>query len=67
MNCVEKYRGQLIRKINRELRVLTTRPDETAIHEFRVGMKRLSALFYFLGSRTLDREFNRVVATTQTA
>ncbi len=48
MNCVEKYRGQLIRNINQQLRVLAVRPEETAVHEFRVGMKRLRALFYFL-------------------
>ena len=48
MNCVEKYRGQLIRKLNRDLRLLSMQPAETAVHEFRVGMKRLRALYYFL-------------------
>lgn len=48
MDCVEKYRGQLIRNLNRDLRLLTAQPEETAVHEFRVGMKRLRALYFFL-------------------
>ena len=48
MNCLEKYRAKLIRDINRELRLIYVQPDESAVHDFRVGMKRLSALFYFL-------------------
>ncbi len=48
MNCLEKYRGKLIRDINRELRLVYAEPEEEAVHDFRVGMKRLRALFYFL-------------------
>ncbi len=48
MNCVEKYRGQIIRKLHRDLRVLTAQAEETAVHEFRVGMKRLRALYFLL-------------------
>jgi CHAD domain-containing protein len=48
LNCLEKYRGKLIRDINRNLRLVCLRPDEHAVHDFRVGMKRLTALFYFL-------------------
>jgi hypothetical protein len=50
VNCLEKYRSKLIREINRELRLVYVQPDESAVHDFRVGMKRLSALFYFLNS-----------------
>lgn len=50
MNCLEKYRSKLIRDTNRNLRLVCMRPDEYAVHDFRVGMKRLTALFYFLNS-----------------
>jgi CHAD domain-containing protein len=50
VNCLEKYRSKLIREINRELRLVYVQPEESAVHDFRVGMKRLSALFYFLNS-----------------
>jgi len=48
MNCLEKYRSKLIREINHELRQVCVQPDESAVHDFRVGMKKLTALFYFL-------------------
>ena len=50
MNCLEKYRSKLIRDINRELRLVYVQPEEDAVHDFRVGMKKLRALFYFLNS-----------------
>jgi CHAD domain-containing protein len=49
MNCLEKYRSKLIREANRELRVILESPDESAVHDFRVCIKRLTALYGFLG------------------
>ena len=48
MNCLEKYRRKLIRDINRNLRIVIERPEVDAVHDFRVGVKRLTALYYFL-------------------
>jgi len=49
MNCLEKYRSRLIGDINRDLKIIRAKLDEKAIHDFRVGIKRLTALYYFLG------------------
>ena len=49
MNCLEKYRAKLIAGINRDLRIMLVEPEEEAVHDFRVGVKRLTALFLFLG------------------
>ncbi len=48
MNCLEKYRGKLIREINGNLRIILDTPAEIAVHDFRVGIKRLTALYRFL-------------------
>ena len=48
MNYLEKYRSNLVRRTNRNLRTLLDIPDEQAAHEFRVGIKRLNALYRFL-------------------
>ena len=56
MNCLEKYRSKLIREINRELGVILDRPEEDAIHDFRVGLKRLTALYFLLNE--IDPELN---------
>ena len=48
MNCLEKYRTRLIGGINRNLRSIMTKPEEEPVHDFRVGVKRLTALYYFL-------------------
>jgi len=48
MNCLEKYRSKLITEINRDLGVILTKPDEDPVHDFRVGVKRLTALYRFL-------------------
>lgn len=48
MNCLEKYRSRLIGDINRDLRSVLTKPEEEPVHKFRVGVKRLTALYYFL-------------------
>ncbi|MDH3857558.1 MAG: CHAD domain-containing protein, partial [Gammaproteobacteria bacterium] len=48
MNCLDKYRGKLIRQLNRDLQVIRITAEEEAVHDFRVGMKRLTALYYFL-------------------
>ena len=48
MNCLEKYRSKLITAINRDLGVILESPAEDPVHNFRVGVKRLTALYYFL-------------------
>jgi len=48
MNCLDKYRTKLVSQINRDLKIILAGPDEEAIHNFRVGMKRLTALYFFL-------------------
>lgn len=48
MNCLEKYRSKLITEINRDLGVILTNPEEDPVHDFRVGVKRLTALYRFL-------------------
>ena len=48
MNCLDRYRSKLVSQINRDLKIILVRADETAIHNFRVGMKRLTALYFFL-------------------
>ncbi len=48
MNCLEKYRSKLIGEINRNLAIIVETPGEEPIHDFRVGVKRLTALYYFL-------------------
>ncbi len=56
MKCLERYRGGLIRGLNRNLKVILQAPDETAIHDFRVGIKRVTALYEFL--QAVDPEFD---------
>lgn len=48
MNCLDKYRNKLIREINSSLRTIEEKPEEEAIHEYRVGVKRLTAFYFFL-------------------
>ena len=49
MQCLEKYRSKLVSDANRQLRVIAGSADESAVHDFRVGIKRLTALYGFLG------------------
>lgn len=48
MNCLDKYRSKLVREINKDLRTVITQPEEKSVHEFRVGVKRLTAFYTFL-------------------
>jgi CHAD domain-containing protein len=48
MNCLDKYRSKLVREINKDLRIILVQPEEESVHDFRVGIKRLTALYYFL-------------------
>ena len=48
MNCLEKYRRKLIADINRNLGVVTQSPEEDSVHDYRVGIKRLTALYHLL-------------------
>ena len=56
MNCLEKYRSKLIGEINQNLRYVCTNPEEAPVHNFRVGVKRLTALYYFLSE--IDSNLN---------
>jgi CHAD domain-containing protein len=49
MNCLEKYRSAQVREANRKLRIICESPDESAVHDFRVCIKRLTAFYGFLG------------------
>jgi len=49
MQCLEKYRSVQVREANRKLRVIFESPDESAVHDFRVFIKRMTALYGFLG------------------
>jgi CHAD domain-containing protein len=49
MNCLDRYRSRLLTAVNRDLRTIVVTPDEHSIHRFRVGVKRLTALYRFLG------------------
>ena len=49
MNCLDQYRSKLLTAVNRELRAIVIAPEEHSIHRFRVGIKRLTALYRFLG------------------
>ena len=48
MQCLDKYRSKLVTDTNRQLRILLESPDEAAVHDFRVGIKRLRAFYEFL-------------------
>jgi hypothetical protein len=50
MNCLEVYRRKLVRGINLEFRSILNEPGEDPVHDFRVGVKRLTALYFFLQS-----------------
>ena len=49
MHCLERYRRNQVREANRKLRVIVESPDESAVHDFRVCIKRLTAFYGFLG------------------
>jgi CHAD domain-containing protein len=48
MNCLDKYRSKLIGELNKDLRIIQEAPEEGPVHDFRVGVKRLTAFYYFL-------------------
>jgi CHAD domain-containing protein len=47
LECLEKYRRGLLSEANRQLRRILDSADEAAIHDFRVALKRLGALYRF--------------------
>lgn len=70
MNCLEKYRlekyrSKLIREINKDLRIIlaksATAPEQDAVHNFRVGVKRLTALYYFLNEINPDLSAKQIL------
>jgi CHAD domain-containing protein len=48
MNCLDQYRSKLLAPVNRDFRTIVAAPDEESIHRFRVGAKRLTALYRFV-------------------
>ena len=54
MNCLDKYRSKLVREVNKDLRIILEKPEEDPVHDFRVGVKRLRALYYFLNEINAD-------------
>ena len=54
MDCLENYRRGLVRQANRRLRDLLDSADEAAVHDFRVAVKRLTALYQFV--RQVDEQ-----------
>ena len=49
MTCIDRYRSDLVANTNRNLGIILNAVDEEAIHRFRVSVKRLTALYRFLG------------------
>jgi len=48
MKCLSRYRSKLIKEVNGYLFIIIRKPEEEAIHEFRVGIKRITAFYYFI-------------------
>lgn len=67
MNCLEKYRSKLISSINRNLAIVVERPEEDPVHDFRVGIKRLTALYYLLNEIDPGLKAKRLLKPYRTA
>jgi CHAD domain-containing protein len=50
MNCLDQYRRRLLAGVNRNLPIILATADEESIHQFRVGVKRLTALYRFVAA-----------------
>ena len=61
MNCLEVYRRKLVREINKEFRSILHKPGEDPVHDFRVGVKRLTAFYYFLQSVNPDIRAKKIL------
>ena len=61
MNCLDKYRSKLVGEINKDLRIILVQPEEEAVHDFRVGVKRLTALYYFLSRIDTNLKAKRIL------
>ena len=61
MNCLDKYRSKLVREINKDLRIILVQPEEESVHDFRVGIKRLTALYYFLSRIDTELKAKRIL------
>jgi CHAD domain-containing protein len=61
MNCLDQYRSKLLTAVNRELRAIVIAPEEHSIHRFRVGIKRLTALYRFLGTNSPEIKAKQLV------
>ena len=45
MHCLDKYRLKLLRDINSDFRKVVSQPERDPVHDFRVGVKRMTALY----------------------
>jgi CHAD domain-containing protein len=61
MNCLDIYRNKLVQEINKNLRLILENPEEGPVHDFRVGVKRLTALYYFLGEINTDLKAKKIL------
>jgi CHAD domain-containing protein len=61
MNCLDKYRSKLISQLNRNLRFILLSPEEEPVHDFRVGIKRLTALYYFLNEVDPELKTKKII------
>lgn len=48
MKCLSRYRSKLIKEVNGYLAIIILKPEEEVIHKFRVGIKRITAFYYFI-------------------
>lgn len=60
MDCLDKYRSKLVGEINKDLRKVLAQPEEELVHDFRVGIKRLTALYYFPGRIDTNLKAKRI-------
>ena len=56
MICLNKYRSNVLKETNHNLGIFLDRHEVEPAHEFRVGVKRLTALYGFLNE--INSEFN---------
>lgn len=61
MNCLDKYRSKLVASVNRNLRIIRAAPEPEAAHEFRVGIKRLTAFYNFLAELHADMDAKTIL------
>jgi CHAD domain-containing protein len=61
MICLNKYRSSVLKETNRNLGVFLDKHDAEPAHEFRVGVKRLTALYVFLNEIKPELEVRKLL------